>query len=452
MVDGGDLLWSSIRLPEPKVEEAKVKAELIAESLALAGIDAMVPGKNDFALGMERLKDYQQRLKLPYVAANLVCDGKAPFEATRVVERDGWRVTFVGVVPEGDEIEGCVASEPFAALKALSSELGPADILIALGPFSNQNADAVVEALPNVDFIVAQNESTMVSPKEIGTGHFLLGSGGRGKKVGVLKATRIPDGKGWRNMNPGDEIEGRIESSQRRLDAAKRRIEKAKDEEARQKAQEQADKLEQELSTQRKLLEEAGKAPDSFRNTFTNLLVDLGTDVADHAPTLALVTQAEVKLETVGVNTEPGKHLLEAPPTLAGEEGSPFAGSAMCRSCHEAEYRSWRQTDHSRAFATLVKQQKQRDPACVSCHITGAFHAQGPKEAKSVGSLANVGCESCHGPSRAHAENPQSQRPSALVDPNVCLDCHTKPGDPGKYDPVTYMERIKHKGVIQGRK
>ena len=101
MVDGGDLGWKSHKVPKVRKEQQRLKAVLQNKSYALSGIDAMVPGEGDIALGWKWLKKQTERHELPMIAANLSCEGAALFPPSRVVERGGVRLGFVGVLGEG---------------------------------------------------------------------------------------------------------------------------------------------------------------------------------------------------------------------------------------------------------------------------------------------------------------------------------------------------------------
>lgn len=75
---------------------------------------------------------------------------------------------------------------------------------------------------------------------------------------------------------------------------------------------------------------------------------------------------------------------------LATEEKKhEYVGAKKCKICHQAQYRSWSKTPHSRAFAILSDAEKKKDE-CVACHTTGTT-------AKGV-LLEGVQCEACHAP------------------------------------------------------
>ena len=123
------------------------------------------------------------------------------------------------------------------------------------------------------------------------------------------------------------------------------------------------------------------------------------------------------------------------------ERGGPFAGTRVCKSCHEAAGRQWDATPHAHAFATLQKDGKDGDAGCRSCHVTGAPPAQGFQDLATTPHLANVSCESCHGPGRQHAAD---RRPGyGAVTLENCSGCHTVEHSPA-FDYYTYLSQVTH--------
>jgi hypothetical protein len=94
-----------------------------------------------------------------------------------------------------------------------------------------------------------------------------------------------------------------------------------------------------------------------------------------------------------------------------------YVGSGMCKKCHEGVYEIWEKSPHSRAYTTLAKainpSQRQYDPDCISCHVTGWGYKGGFANEVKTKLLVNNGCENCHGPGSEHilAESGQLKVP-----------------------------------------
>src|SRR6185436_7309673 len=79
-----------------------------------------------------------------------------------------------------------------------------------------------------------------------------------------------------------------------------------------------------------------------------------------------------------------------------------YQGATVCVSCHREEGLSWALTHHSTAYRTLARRDREKDSACVGCHVTG-MNAGGFDLADDRSSpFIDVTCESCHGPSGPH--------------------------------------------------
>jgi hypothetical protein len=124
-----------------------------------------------------------------------------------------------------------------------------------------------------------------------------------------------------------------------------------------------------------------------------------------------------------------------SPPPAPGTEqksGIFYLGIQVCKRCHQQQFRSWRQTPHSRAIITLLRKQKESDPACLPCHVTGMNRKDAGGGFRSITEtprLTNVQCEACHGPASRHPQNPKA----AVFKPvtrQTCKQCHTPDADP----------------------
>ena len=95
---------------------------------------------------------------------------------------------------------------------------------------------------------------------------------------------------------------------------------------------------------------------------------------------------------------------LEGKPSqFAGNPRNAIAGSDACKSCHDEDYRSWKNSKHAEAWKSLVDKDAQYNPDCQRCHVTGygesgrICHGR-----RATPKRVGVGCESCHGMSRQH--------------------------------------------------
>jgi len=118
--------------------------------------------------------------------------------------------------------------------------------------------------------------------------------------------------------------------------------------------------------------------------------------------------------------------------------GSPYLGSAACRTCHAVTYSIWSSTAHARDYAGLLATDR-RLSACLRCHVTGYGDRLGYRSTGESRDLANVGCEACHGPGADHGRSAHPELVPTLTGGEcppceinrICRLCHTTERSPG---------------------
>ena len=139
------------------------------------------------------------------------------------------------------------------------------------------------------------------------------------------------------------------------------------------------------------------------------------------------------------------------PDFTAGFEAMPhYVGSRSCQLCHAAINDSWENSRHAEAMNSLVRESRQNDPDCLSCHVTG-MEKQAPSELMWVQEdhpMAGVQCEACHGPGADHSQNPRSVG-MQTVNEHTCTRCHTEFKDPG-FDYSRDVHKVNHGQVKVG--
>jgi hypothetical protein len=140
----------------------------------------------------------------------------------------------------------------------------------------------------------------------------------------------------------------------------------------------------------------------------------------------------------------------DGPPPDWGDElpvPDKFQSAEECKSCHEAEYKQWQTTSHSKAFATLRKVGKQDDPECILCHTMGFGRTGGFFTIETTPDLGRVTCQACHVVVSTHGR--PGQKGSEKLDPKTnvtsrtCMTCHALIESPN-FDYDTYKPKIVH--------
>lgn len=117
--------------------------------------------------------------------------------------------------------------------------------------------------------------------------------------------------------------------------------------------------------------------------------------------------------------------------------GEKFLGDEICARCHSDIYTTWSRTPHASAFQTLLNAGKEKDKACLPCHVVGlgdpsgyqtlvyADRADGKVDTTDSVNLRNVQCESCHGKGTQHGQTLYTTKLSR----ETCLTCHDATND-----------------------
>jgi 2',3'-cyclic-nucleotide 2'-phosphodiesterase (5'-nucleotidase family) len=320
VVDGGGLYWRSGRLPESQLEAAKLKGALVAERYAAAGIDAVGLTPADLAIGWAEVQRLAGEHGLPYLAANLVCGEAAPFPGSVTVERGGVSLgivgAYLGALP--DDMEACSAGEPVPAVASAVAALGEVDAVLVLGAWDEKDAQALVEAVPAVDFVVAASNLTLSDGRALTRDDWMFSAGSRGKKIGLLEATLVPGAQGWQGASPGAELASKIDSYKRRLQSNEEKLATKPDD---KRAQRQVGFYTKEIERLEAELAMATAPREQPANTFVNSLESLGKNIEDHAETLAKVEVCNAELEEKGLVAEKQPPKVVDLPVMPGRPG-----------------------------------------------------------------------------------------------------------------------------------
>ena len=139
------------------------------------------------------------------------------------------------------------------------------------------------------------------------------------------------------------------------------------------------------------------------------------------------------------------KAQIPQPEITVKESYGDYVTARTCMGCHKEQHADWMKTPHARAWATLVKERRQYDLDCWSCHVTGAGKEGGPEGPDEVGPLKNVQCEACHGPGKAHVAAPTKENIVLAPSEALCKECHTEEQTEGRFVHADYLPKVDHK-------
>jgi len=220
-----------------------------------------------------------------------------------------------------------------------------------------------------------------------------------------------------------------------------------------------------------------GFYPANKKQPFRFELIQLDKDRFKNHPSMReLMKQYQQQLEDERI-AESDELLLQNHPT-----GQKFVGAEKCGACHTKAFAKWKDTGHAVAFTTLKEGpwhenraeekvgwiQRQYDPECLSCHVTG-WHPQemlrygsGYLNEKTSPHLLGQQCENCHGPGGLHVSREEGgaskdelaegrkmvRRTLEDAKKSMCIECHDPDNSP-KFTPQRFnefWEQVKHPG------
>jgi hypothetical protein len=185
--------------------------------------------------------------------------------------------------------------------------------------------------------------------------------------------------------------------------------------------------------------------PDGRPDASTSVVMVLDNDVPEDPGMAELSGRYNAQLALL--NRQGGLKDLGIPITDP-PRGNTYVGSEACRSCHAAAYETWSASRHARAYASLVKRQRDSNPDCVSCHVVGLGAGDGFVGVTASPRRTNVQCESCHGRCGDHVEarragaDPASGKLTRVLSKS-CENCHDCLHSP-QFSYTPYWEKMKH--------
>jgi 2',3'-cyclic-nucleotide 2'-phosphodiesterase (5'-nucleotidase family) len=203
-VDAGDTLLPSLASLDREPREVERRASLLIDGLAQVGLDAVVPGETDLALGPARLKALAAKAGLPLVAANLTSDGKPWLAADRLLRVTQVPIGIFGIVDvsPGEVPAPLALTDPVAAARTAVASLRARGARLVVGLFhvtgGVARAREIVRAAAGIDVVVVGHDGATTTAPVMEGSTRLVEAHRRGTYAGRLEL----------DVGPG-EVEGR---------------------------------------------------------------------------------------------------------------------------------------------------------------------------------------------------------------------------------------------------
>lgn len=448
VVGAGPMLFLDPKSDAARRTQDLWKAEALAASLGEMRLVAWSPGANDWAQGEGELARLSAVAGADLLAANLR-GATAGAKATRVIEVNGHRIGLAGVsepktpvgAPEGLEI---TALRP--ALESALADLKQkgAEVTVALVTADRGQALRLAEQVHGFSVFVlgkpydqGEGNDPIIPPAIVDDTLVVQAPNHLQGTVVVDLFVRGPlpfqDATGIATIEKRQSLGDRIGELERRIAQWEERGVTGSDVESRR----------QDL---RKLREELARlkdpAPPREGSYFRYRTVEVRERLGSAGPVEERMREYYRRVNDH--NREAFKDRL--PPAPRPGEAK-YIGIEACANCHEEEHEFWKTTPHANAYATLVRQHKEFNLDCVSCHVTG-YEKPGGSSVTHVAGLEAVQCEVCHGPGSRHEDDPDD--PTAIVKSppkTMCApSCHHPPHVPPEWNAETAWSRILGKG------
>jgi len=255
-------------------DERQLRSEAIASAFAAEKIDAVVFGAQDWRLGKERLDELAGRYTLPVLAANLRCDGVAPYRAYTQVQRGGLTVGIIGLT-QGVVPDNCILIDPAEAVRAVQESWDSVDIAIA-AVAATRPSDVSPDL--GVDLVLhaqGRSEGSLLPLKQ----GWQMSCGRRGRSLQHVKLTWREGALGW-HADVKLELAASVQKITSRIDRLQERRARTTSEVAQERLGGQIATLRTEQS---KLREHLAKViDDGSRHLLTSVNVDLSDKISDH--------------------------------------------------------------------------------------------------------------------------------------------------------------------------
>ena len=140
VVDAGNLFFKKINLVGTSADASKMTAEIIRDSYNEIGCDGFSPGEQDFAAGLEFLRDLQSGAGFPFLSANIRDNNdNLLFDPYKIINIGGRKVGLIGVTSHFERADIQV-DDPISAIDKIIDEVNSqSDFIIIL--FHSTDAD-----------------------------------------------------------------------------------------------------------------------------------------------------------------------------------------------------------------------------------------------------------------------------------------------------------------------
>jgi hypothetical protein len=403
LVDGGDLA-------HPNLKHEERYNQFVLRAMGSMSYDAMTLGELELYRGRDYVQSLLDSTRVPIALANARFAESGKPLGERYILRKVGEVTYGIVGLLGQQFEdgrgkpreqarvdgvakfknaGFAVDDPFEVAATLVPEVDKlAEVVVVLAHLPTDEARELAKAVPGIDVLVLGHQLHAQPPAQLETTTQTPGAEAGENYVKSLGPVVVTPGQQGQHL------------AQTRLS----------------------------LAADRRILAYGGAATPLTLRDFPERM-----DLAEALKKLHQVVNSERKRLELASDISLGEKRL-----VAGQDH--FLGDLRCARCHFDIYQDWRNTQHAHAWQTLVELNRDADPECVSCHVTGMDLPGGYKGVGAIQDMRNVQCEACHGMGTMHdmtgATDPEAGNAT-------CIRCHSGENSP-EFEFDRYWPKIMH--------
>lgn len=447
-LDAGAMLFPEPFIAPSLLPPKSVQAAGLIEAMAQMQYDAFGLAPQDLTAGTSFLLEQPANVQLPWLSMNIAKkNGKKLLFAPYIIKKVGdLSIAILGITGFPKTKANQEAPVDYQILnweKSLENSLSQiksqADMIILLSSLPDRTNQQISEKFKNIHLIIQSGLPASRRP-QLFSNTLITQVSSKGKYIGRLDID-------WKTSHKWEQSATTefkpIRDQLDRINWQIGRLEKrfAPDEIGQNEQHKQLLLEKSRLMSELKKLEEQNQNGQEHLSTYKNTFIELPVSMQEDPEIQQIIMQTKIAVNKANQNEMAKNNGVKAQTSL--QIFSNMAGWQACQSCHKQQTAFWQQTDHAKAWQTLVDRKQQFNPECVICHVTLPTYDQETVTGQNLlaglkEEFKTIGCETCHGPAKKHSQEPDRHRP---LKPNlqICLNCHT----PERDNNFVYSEKLK---------
>ena len=187
ILDAGDLIFSTKKIDAQNKNAELTRADAMLEGFNRIGGDAINVGHYEVLNGLKYLKNISNKTDIPFISANLkdASTSELIFKPYLIIDRGELKIGVAGVTSQLPDTSRSILADDYIESANHYAELlsNQVDIVVMLVNADRGSQGALVDQMPNVDFIVTSgsvNMSRANSPQKE-DGPYMYSCGKQGK-------------------------------------------------------------------------------------------------------------------------------------------------------------------------------------------------------------------------------------------------------------------------------